>query len=45
MLRQEGDSMKSLAAETGYTTVSSFYRAFSAYYGCTTGAYQLQQKR
>ena len=44
LLRQDGVSMDAIAVETGYTTVSSFYRAFSAYYGCTPGAYQLQQK-
>ena len=45
LLRQDAVSMDAIAVETGYTTVSSFYRAFSAYYGCTPGAYQLQQKR
>ena len=40
LLRQEDVSMESIASETGYTTVSSFYRAFSTYYGCTPGVYQ-----
>ncbi|MBR1780256.1 MAG: helix-turn-helix domain-containing protein [Oscillospiraceae bacterium] len=40
LLRHGGIAMEAIAAETGYTTVSSFYRAFSAYYGCTPGAYR-----
>lgn len=45
LLRQEDVGMEAIASETGYTTVSSFYRAFSAYYGCTPGAYQTLERR
>lgn len=31
--------MEAAANEVGYSTVSSFYRAFTKYYGCTPGAY------
>lgn len=31
--------MEAVANEVGYSTVSSFYRAFTKYYGCTPGAY------
>lgn len=44
LLRKKSVSMESIAAETGYTTVSSFYRAFSAYYGCTPGAFQKENR-
>lgn len=29
-----------IAAATGYSTLSSFYRAFTNYYGCTPGEYR-----
>lgn len=39
MLRQQNASMELIAATVGYSTLSSFYRAFVKYYGCTPGNY------
>lgn len=33
-------SIENIALLTGYSTVSSFYRAFTKYYGCTPGEYK-----
>lgn len=39
LLQQGTASIDSIAAIVGYSSPSSFYRAFSHYYGCTPGAY------
>lgn len=39
MLRKGNVSVDSIAAAVGYSTKSSFYRAFSNYYSCTPGEY------
>lgn len=39
LLHQKTISIENIALLTGYTTVSSFYRAFTKYYGCTPGEY------
>lgn len=38
-LLRQNVSMEAAANGVGYSTVSSFYRAFTRYYGCTPGAY------
>lgn len=40
LLRQRRGSVEAVAAAVGYSTVSSFYRAFTKYFGCTPGSYQ-----
>ena len=32
--------MNEIARQTGYSTLSSFYRAFTKYFGCTPGQYE-----
>ncbi len=39
LLRQHSASVEAIAAAVGYSTVSSFYRAFTKYFGCTPGSY------
>ena len=39
LLRQRTLSMQDIAAAVGYSTLSSFYRTFTKYYGCTPSAY------
>ena len=39
LLRQRNISVEAVAAAVGYSTVSSFYRAFTKYFGCTPGSY------
>ncbi len=39
LLRQNAAPIDAIAELVGYTTPSSFYRAFSKYYGCTPRAY------
>lgn len=39
LLRQRNISVEAVAAAVGYSTVSSFYRAFTKYFGCTPGNY------
>lgn len=39
LLRQREFSTQAIADAVGYSTVSSFYRAFTAYYGCTPAQY------
>ena len=36
-LLRQGASMEAISSTIGYTTVSSFYRAFTKFYGCTPG--------
>lgn len=46
MLFAQTASINTIAAEVGYSTLSSFYRAFTQYYGCTPRAYlQSQQEQ
>ncbi len=40
LLRRRNVSMEEIAAATGYSTVSSFYRGFVRYYHCTPLEYQ-----
>lgn len=37
-------SIDEIASRVGYSTTSSFYRAFTSYYGCTPAAYQKEQR-
>lgn len=39
MLLTQTASISTIAAEVGYSTLSSFYRTFTQYYGCTPRAY------
>lgn len=39
LLRQNHASVDAIASAVGYSTVSSFYRAFTKYFGCTPGNY------
>ena len=39
LLRQESASVEAIASAVGYSTTSSFYRAFTKYFGCTPGNY------
>ena len=39
LLRQNSASVNAIAAAVGYSTVSSFYRAFTKYFGCTPGSF------
>lgn len=39
LLRQNSASVDNIASAVGYSTVSSFYRAFTKYFGCTPGNY------
>ena len=39
LLRQRNISVEAVATAVGYSTVSSFYRAFTKYFGCTPGSY------
>ena len=39
LLRYRNASIEKISASIGYSTVNSFYRTFSRYYGCTPGAY------
>ena len=34
-----------VSAAVGYATISSFYRTFAAYYGCTPGEYSASDTR
>ncbi len=40
LILQKSISMDTIATTVGYSSPSSFYRAFTKYYGCTPGAYQ-----
>ena len=40
LMKRVGLGMDDIASAVGYTTVSSFYRAFSAYYGITPAEYR-----
>lgn len=39
LLRQQNSSIEKIAYAVGYSTVSSFYRTFTKYYGCTPKQY------
>lgn len=39
LLQQKSASVEAIASAVGYSTVSSFYRAFTKYFGCTPGNY------
>lgn len=39
LLQQNSASVEAIASAVGYSTVSSFYRAFTKYFGCTPGNY------
>lgn len=39
LLREQKLSVQDISAMVGYSTLSSFYRTFAQYYGCTPGAY------
>lgn len=39
LLRQNSASVDNIASAVGYSTVSSFYRTFTKYFGCTPGNY------
>lgn len=39
LLRQQSGSIETISAAVGYSTVSSFYRAFTGYFGQTPGEY------
>lgn len=39
LLQQKSASVEAIASSVGYSTVSSFYRAFTKYFGCTPGNY------
>ena len=40
LIKQQSASVEAIASAVGYSTVSSFYRAFTKYFGCTPGSYQ-----
>lgn len=40
LLLQKNISVDVIAGTVGYSSLSSFYRAFTKYYGCTPGGYQ-----
>lgn len=40
LILQKNISMDAIAVTVGYSTLSSFYRAFTKYHGCTPGSYQ-----
>ena len=42
MLKQRHSSIELIAASVGYSTLSSFYRAFTKYYHCTPGDFLSQ---
>lgn len=42
LLKQQSASVEAIASAVGYSTVSSFYRAFTKYYGTTPIAYTQQ---
>lgn len=39
LLQQKSASVDAIASAVGYSTVSSFYRAFTKHFGCTPGKY------
>lgn len=39
LLRQRNTSIEAISSAVGYSTVSSFYRAFTKFFGCTPGSY------
>jgi len=39
LLRQQNTSIEAISATVGYSTLSSFYRAFTEHYGCTPAEY------
>lgn len=45
LLQQHSASIETIASNVGYSTVSSFYRAFTKYYGMTPVAYQKETKK
>lgn len=40
LILQKNISMDAIATTVGYSTISSFYRAFTKYYGCTPGVFK-----
>lgn len=40
LILQKNISIDAVAATVGYSTLSSFYRAFTKYYGCTPGVFK-----
>lgn len=40
LILQKNISIDAIAATVGYSTLSSFYRAFTKYYGCTPGVFK-----
>lgn len=40
LLEQHTISIENISLHTGYSTISSFYRAFTKYYGCTPMEYR-----
>ena len=42
LLQQGSYSPEQIAAMTGYSSLSSFYRAFSEYFGCTPMIWLIQ---
>ncbi len=44
LLRQQNASVETIASSVGYSTVSSFYRAFTRYYKCTPIEYQARKE-
>ncbi len=40
LLRRRTTTTEEIAAATGYASVSSFYRSFTRYFGCTPLEYQ-----
>lgn len=45
LLRRQELSIDAIAGLSGYTTNSSFYRAFTAWYGCTPAKYRKERYR
>jgi AraC-like DNA-binding protein len=39
LIKQQSASVEAIASAVGYSTVSSFYRAFTKYYGTTPVVY------